>query len=147
MACAVTPDRVMAEVERVMSRPFEWGPRDCCSAACDVFAALWGFDPMARFRGYRGARDALRLMADGGGLPKLCAQVSRETGLIEGHAPGGFGLTAIEGLPSLLICITPGTWAGKTLRGFALVRSADKGWCLAQTASDLDRPSGLCRPA
>ncbi|MDN3711626.1 hypothetical protein QWZ10_06950 [Paracoccus cavernae] len=56
MARAMTPDQVFAAVERVMARPFAWGPCDCSSAACDVFAALWGFDPMARVRGYQGER-------------------------------------------------------------------------------------------
>ena len=64
----------MSEVERVMSRPFEWGRCDCCTAACDVFAALWGFDPMAPVRGYHGAREAAQLMARPGvnGGVKTC---------------------------------------------------------------------------
>lgn len=131
MAGALAPAVVMAEVERVMSRPFEWGPSDCCSAACDVFAALWGVDPIARLRGYSGERAALRLMSQHGGLPALCDQIAREVGLICGHASGGFGLASIEGRASLLICIEPGLWAGKSLRGFALLRSAHKGWCFA----------------
>src|SRR5690606_23486075 len=61
MARAITPEAVMAEAERVMLRPFEWGPCDCCSAACNVFASLWGVDPMAPVRGYSGPLGAARL--------------------------------------------------------------------------------------
>lgn len=131
MAGAVTPARVMAEVERIMSQPFEWGPCDCCSAACDTFSALWGIDPMAPVRGYGGAGGAARLMRAEGGLPQLAARLAAEAGLVPGHAPGGFGLAAIDGRASLLICIQPGLWAGKSMRGFALLRAAEQGWRLA----------------
>lgn len=127
----MTPERVMGAVERIMSRPFVWGPSDCCSAACDVFGDLWGIDPMARVRGYHGARGALRLMRDSGGLRGLAAALAREGGLVSGHATGGLSVVAVEGRASLAICIQPGLWAGKSLRGFALVRSADEGWHLA----------------
>ena len=61
MARAIAPEQVLAEVERVMSKPFAWGACDCCSAACDVFTRLWGVDPMASIRGYRGAMAAHRV--------------------------------------------------------------------------------------
>lgn len=127
----MTPDRVLAEAERIMSRPFAWGPCDCCSAACDVFAALWGLDPMARVRGYQGAREAAQLMALHGGLPTLAETLADEAGLIPGHASGGLAVAMIGPRPSLLICIQPGLWAGKSMRGLALVQAADRGWVLA----------------
>ncbi|MFB9223251.1 DUF6950 family protein [Paracoccus cavernae] len=131
MARAMTPDQVFAAVERVMARPFAWGPCDCSSAACDVFAALWGFDPMARVRGYQGERGALRLMRESGGMNGLAATLAAEAGLRDGHAAGGLALVGIEGRASLAICIHPGLWAGKSLRGFALVQAAEQGWHLA----------------
>ncbi|WP_147393090.1 DUF6950 family protein [Paracoccus siganidrum] len=136
----MTPETVLAEVERVMSRPFEWGPCDCCSAACDVFAALWGFDPMAALRGYHGLMGAVRLLDHGGGLEEMADRHARRAGLRAGHATGGLAfvhfapeLGLLHGprrvlLASLLICIQPGQWAGKSRNGFAILRSADKGW-------------------
>jgi hypothetical protein len=136
MARTVTPERVMVEVERVMSRPFAWGPCDCCSAACDVFAALWGCDPMTGLRCYTGAAQAARMLAAEGGLRPWAERVARRAGLVPGHAPGGFGLAEFGGRASLLICVRPGLWAGKSLRGFALVRTVEKGWRHAENASD-----------
>ena len=132
MARAVTPERVMAEVERIMAQPFAWGPCDCCSAACDVFAALWGVDPMAPVRGYSGALSAHRLMARHGGLGGLADVLARCAGLCDGHRTGGLALSCFPGRrQSLLICIQPGLWAGKSPRGIAMVRAAAKGWYLA----------------
>lgn len=139
----MTPARVMAEVDRIMSRPFEWGPADCCSASCDVFAALWGFDPMAAVRGYVGAVGAARLMAGAGGLRPLASRVLTDAGLVPGHATGGLGLALFGGRASLLVCVEPGLWAGKSLRGYALVRAAEMGWTYAETPSYHNGPGGL----
>lgn len=144
MAGTVTPDRVMAEVECVMSRPFAWGPCDCCTAACDVFLGLWGVDPMAALRGrYTGATGAARVLWQNGGLAAWAARVARREGLLPGHATGGFGLSVVQDRPSLLICIEPGLWAGKSLHGFALLRAAEMGWHHAQAAVDDNGPRGL----
>lgn len=131
MSSQISPDLVFATVERVMARPFEWGPCDCSSAACDVFAALWGIDPMARVRGYQGERGARRLMRENGGMIGLAETLAAEAGLRDGHATGGLALVGLEGRASLAICIHPGLWAGKSLRGFALVQAAEQGWHLA----------------
>lgn len=120
----MTPETVLETVEAVMLRPFEWGPCDCCSAACDVFVRLWGFDPMSPVRGYVGARDAARVI--GGDLGALADRLAVEARLTSGHASGGLALS-VDGR-SLLICITPGQWAGKTKGGFAILRAADRGW-------------------
>lgn len=144
MAGTVTPDQVVAEVERVMSRPFAWGSCDCCSAACDVFLALWGFDPMASLRGrYTGATGAARALHQNGGLGPWAARVAAAAGLSPGHAPGGFALGGVDGRASLLICIEPGMWAGKSLRGFALLRAAEMGWHHAQVSTFDHGPCGL----
>lgn len=121
----------MDAAERIMSRNFEWGSCDCCSAACDVFADLWGIDPMAQVRGYSGEREALRLMRDSGGLNGLAAALAADAGLVDGHSIGGLALVGVAGRASLAICIQPGLWAGKSLRGLALVRTAAQGWYLA----------------
>lgn len=144
MARAIAPEQVLAEVERVMSKPFAWGACDCCSAACDVFARLWGVDPMASIRGYQGAMAAHRVMVRHGGLPALALTLAGRADLSPGHAVGGLALSDFAGWrQSLLICIQPGLWAGKSSRGFALVKSAARGWHLAQTAVDHHGPAGL----
>lgn len=121
---------VMAEVERVMSRPFAWGGRacDCSSAACDVFAALWGIDPLAPFRSYSDRAGALRLIRAHGGAAVLADAMAARAGLRAGHAIGGLALSGPPHRRSLLVCIEPGIWAGKSLNGFAILRSAEKGW-------------------
>lgn len=128
MARAVTPMVVFSAVDRIMSRPFEWGASDCCSAACDVFAALWGRDPMQMVRGYDGAAGAGRMIARHGGLLPLAEWLADASALLPGHAVGGLAVGVADGRQSLLVCIEPGTWAGKSLRGFAIVRSALAGW-------------------
>lgn len=129
MAGTVTPDRVMAEIERVMSRPFAWGPCDCCSAACGVFHALWGIDPMASVEDYQGPLQAARLMRRYGGLENLSDILTSAAGLQSGHAIGGLAITpATSRHRAILICIQPGLWAGKSKSGFAIVHAAEKGW-------------------
>lgn len=127
MASPLTPEAVLAAVEAVMSRPFEWGPCDCCSAACDVFARLHGVDPIADLRPqYAGLRGAASLIQESGGLPALAASVAARLQLTAGHASGGLALS-VDGR-SMLVCIHPGQWAGKTQNGFGIVAQAGTGW-------------------
>lgn len=126
----MTPDRVMAEVEAVMAPLFEYGACDCASAACDVYQRLWGVDLLAPWRGYAGARSALRLIRSEGGAAMLAEKLAHRNALQPGHAIGGLALSLAgpRGRRSLLICIQPGLWAGKSIRGFSLLRAADRGW-------------------
>lgn len=48
--------------------PFAWGSNDCALFASDAVLATTGVDPAARLRGYRTARQALRLIGKFGGL-------------------------------------------------------------------------------
>lgn len=122
----MTADDVLAAVDAVMSRPFVWGPCDCCTAAADAYLRLWGVDPMAGRRGYRGRIAAGRMMRAAGGLARMAADQARAMGLQDGHRIGGLAV-AVNGR-SLLVCIQPGQWAGKTMTGFAIVRQAGQGW-------------------
>jgi hypothetical protein len=122
MGRIITVDAAMAAAERAMLRPFAWGAADCCTAACGAFADLHGFDPMADWRGYRTAREALRnLGPDPVGTIRMTLE---RAGLTRGCAIGGFGLTEYDGRPSLLLCVGPDLWAGKTLNGLALLRAS-----------------------
>lgn len=111
-----------------MSRPFAWGPADCVSAACDVFARLWGVDPLAPWRGYRSRAGAVAILRQMGGLDALAAAMALGCGLSSGHAPGGLALSRGPGPRSMLVCVAPGVWAGKSRNGFAILRDAGKGW-------------------
>lgn len=125
MARTITPSAVLAEVERVMSRPFAWGPCDCTSAACDVFAALWGIDPLAPWRSaYSSPLAAARRIRALGGPLAAAEEMARRAGLVLGEAPGSVGLAG----RSLVICISPGHWAGKTPSGFGIVRAVERAW-------------------
>lgn len=134
----MTPDRVMAEVERVMDARWQWGTADCCCAANDVFQSLWGVDPMAEVRGtYTDAIGAYRLIAKWGGFPAMAEALARISGLTVGTGqPGEIGLSepGNAGGPdgrALLICIQPGQWAGKSDMGYTILPVAERCWRLA----------------
>lgn len=113
-----------------MLLPFAWRDLDCCSSSCNVFRSLWGVDPMESVRDhYTDARGALRLMRQMGGLSAMAHGLAARSGLVEGHAVGGLALSSDH--RSLLVCIRPGEWAGKTQSGYAIVKTADWGWHLA----------------
>lgn len=139
MARDLTPEAVMAAVEQTMAAHWAWGRADCCTAACDVFAALQGRDPMAGLRGqYATAGQAARLIRRWGGFEAMAAALAEAAGLgacptISQARPGAIGLSlpgAARGPArrALLICIQPGAWAGKTLDGFAVLPTAERCW-------------------
>lgn len=123
---------VMSAVIAVMARRWEWGSADCCAAACDVFAAIHGIDPMARLRGAYATRDeAEAMIARHGGLEALAASLAAEAGLraSEGRA-GDIGVSeagAASGGRCLMICTGRG-WAAKSPTGFALLPRAARAW-------------------
>lgn len=131
----MTPDEVMEVVDRIMSVEWVWGTADCCASGCDVFAELHGIDPMARIRGaYASAGDAARLIKTWGGFPAMVEALADQSGLIISEGlPGEIGLSAPydSGGPdgrSLLICIEPGAWAGKTQFGYGVISTAERCW-------------------
>ncbi len=135
MSNPVSPSAVMAEVERVMSARWQWGAADCCTSACDVFAALHGIDPMAQVRGaYDDAVSAARLIRDWGGFAAMAEALARtarnsvsngQTGDIGLSAPGDAG--GPDGR-AMLVCIEPGAWAGKSELGYTVLPNAERCW-------------------
>lgn len=131
----ISPAAVMAEVERIMSAHWQWGAADCCAAACDVFEALHGIDPMAPVRSaYDSAIGAARLIQTWGGFVAMTEALARAAGLDAGRGETGeIGLSA-QGAAygperrAMLICIQPGAWAGKTEAGFAILNTAERCW-------------------
>jgi len=54
--------------------PFSWGSNDCALFAADAVQAVTGTDLAQAIRGYRGPRQALRVLADHGGVRAIaCA--------------------------------------------------------------------------
>ncbi|GEM_PF-881468 len=136
----ITPAQVFAAVDQVMSRPFHWGQSDCCLAVWDVFARLHGADALMGMERphYAGKRAAARLLRARGGLEGLLHHYAATAGLRAGHASGGIAISRDR--KTLLICIQPDLWAGKTATGFALMRQAAQGFHHAQTSSSDHRP-------
>lgn len=61
------------------TRPFTWGEHDCCLFGADVVRAQTGRDPAEKWRGtYGTASEAVRLLAELGGLDALCAMAGSE---------------------------------------------------------------------
>jgi hypothetical protein len=131
----MTPAAVLACVESVMQRPWDWR-RDwnCLGDAADVFRSLWGVDPAPGLRGlartYGGAR---RLVCGAGSMAALVEREFCTAGLVKGVAvPGaiGIGPTLSRGFGSVaaMVCIKPGFWAGKAARGFTVVAHDGEGW-------------------
>lgn len=125
----------MFQVDRVMSQRWKWGLADCCTAACDVFAALHGIDPMSAVRGgYDDAVSAARLVRAWGGFAAMAASFARASNLTPTNgAPGDIGLSSPgdAGGPdgrAMLICIQPGVWAGKSELGFTILPNAERCW-------------------
>jgi hypothetical protein len=124
------------EIERVMLRPFAWGACDCCTAVCDVFEALHGFDPMAPWRGrYDGPRAAMRLVSSFGGMEGLLEAAARRADLVEvaprAAAAGAIGVAAPNEwapLGAMLICAEPGEWVGKSGAGYVAGVTAERAY-------------------
>jgi hypothetical protein len=120
----------MAAAMDIMDRPFAWGCADCCTAACDVLAALFGVDPMARYRGrYSNRREAMAIIAAAGGWLPFAECAAEAAGLApaDDSHPGDIGVTAGP-RRSLAVCVAPGAWAAKSPLGLALVAKVERAW-------------------
>ena len=112
---------------------FRWGRKDCCTAACDAFAELWGIDPMASLRGrYRTRREALALIAEHGGMGTLASELARDARLMS-RAPanaraGDVALMVVDGRAALGIAVGDGFFAAKGPSGLTVLRTALTCW-------------------
>jgi hypothetical protein len=134
----LTPGEVLAAVERVMLRPWDWScDHHCLGDASDVFRALWGVDPMAQLRGEARTFGAARRIIMGfGGMARLAETVFPAAGLARcDAAPGAIGIGpsggSLFGGLAALVCIKPGLWAGKSVDGYTVIQCQTDGWsCL-----------------
>jgi hypothetical protein len=129
-AAVIEPGRATDLALALMDGPFVWGRADCCTAACDVFLALHGVDPMAPLRGrYRTRAGALRLIAARGGWRAMARALAAEAGLVAGQGGAGeIGLAVVGGSHALVIGIERGLWAGKGADGVVAVRGVEVSW-------------------
>lgn len=126
----------MAAALDVMGRGWVWGRADCCTAACDVFARLWGVDPMGPLRGsYDSAFGAGRAIRVHGGWQAMAQGLADRAGLVASARVGALGLGVVPGAVggrALVIHAAPGVWLGKTMTGCATVREVEASWCVAR---------------
>ena len=122
---------VMATCMEVMDRPWQWGAADCCTAACDVFLRLHGFDPMEPLRGrYTTRMGALRQIARCGGWLAMGNALAERAGLqhVPNGLPGDIGIIRdAQGVLALGIRTEMG-WAGKTETGLATAPQVVRVW-------------------
>ena len=133
----MSAQRVMEIAEEVMDRPWKWGEADCCTAACDVFVALTGVDPMASLRGrYTTEQGAYRHIVRAGGMVALASRLADEARLVRvrrGFCVGDIGVSlpgvAVgPGGRALAICVGADLWAIKGIRGMTLVPRISRVW-------------------
>lgn len=131
----VTSEQVLSALDARMSRMFKWEIRDCLTAASDAFLDLTGIDVAAPVRGkYSNLESARSIIDFVGGFPSLAEWLAEEAGLVPGdERPGSFGLSKAGMTQDELgycfcICIRPGLWAAKTLRGYCHAASVERFW-------------------
>jgi len=126
----VTPDQVVAAAVAHMAGPWSW--RDACyGPACDAFAALYGFDPMASVRGrFSTERGALLFVRRRGGMVECVSRILEPQGFTQSEAPGSLGVVpapdAFGG--AMAICVQPGVWARRARHGLAIVKCEGAAW-------------------
>ena len=131
MALELTGDHVLRLSMRIMGRCWTWGEADCCTAACDVFQALHGVDPMASLRGvYRTKIGAQRAIVARGGWMVMAETLAREAGLGAGQgAAGDIALVRTEaGLYALAVTLGEGACVAKSLNGGTILQGFERSW-------------------
>lgn len=114
--------RVMDVALRVAELPWVWGRNDCCTFACDVFAEVYGIDPMADIRGtYDSAITAARLVVQRGGMDTNVRKTLRDAGLVPcSPREGALGVvTDTGGRKAAAICAGSGLWLARTTNGMS----------------------------
>lgn len=111
-------------------RPFAWGVNDCCTFAMGAVAAVTGADLLGEWLGrYASEREALRLIAHGGGLEALVdARIGERIAPLLA-APGDIGMFHEGRWPAL--CVNGGGhWLAPGAAGLAVIDSAavDTAW-------------------
>lgn len=97
--------RLATVMRDAAARPFAWGEHDCVTFAAACIEAVTGVDPIADVRTqWADERQALRLLAAGGGLRALLGQrlLPREVPALA--QPGDVGVCLQDGRDGLCVC-------------------------------------------
>lgn len=136
----IESSRVFELLDIHMGGPFRWEKEDCFTGAANVFRGLTGLDLADDVRGqYRDEEGARAILGDyGGSLSVFLAVQAMRKDLKRSEdlslAPiGAIGVSPRDcaiGLDGRCICIhlTPGIWATKSIRGYALSAQAETYW-------------------
>lgn len=129
----MTPATALACARDRMSGPFVWHDKDCCTAAANAFAELWGVDVAAHIRGaYRNALGAARILRAAGGYEPWFLTACRVAGLSRSVAPRAGDLVLIP-LPAVFLgavmalCFGPSDFALKGRDGITYLRRSVPG--------------------
>lgn len=130
MAELITPRAALAAALDYMSAPWAWGSADCCTSACDAFAALHGVDPMACLRGSYGTfGGARRMIASFGGFVPMCEHLAARYHLRPGTgAPGELGVVLLSNGRHALALGTGAAWQAKSPAGTIAVPGVLRSW-------------------
>lgn len=74
------PTHLFDLIEQRKNMPFKWGVHDCCTFAADAVRAMTGHDLAADVRGYNSAIEAVKIMAEEGGLESMIERRLEEAG-------------------------------------------------------------------
>lgn len=120
MARLITPDDAVGAALDAMAGPFGWkGAADCGATACAAFQALTGVDLMRGLRGrYVDRRGAMAIIRAAGGFVALWHGQARGAGISPGpECCGSIGIIRPQNARVLGLCVEPGLWAAKAMRG------------------------------
>lgn len=96
--------RLATVMREAQPRPFAWGAHDCVTFSAACVEAVTGADPIADVR-WADERQALRLLADGGGLLELArSRLGAELASPLMAQPGDVGLCMQGERPGLCVC-------------------------------------------
>lgn len=118
------------------SGPLDWGLRDCCTCACDVWLALGRPDPMAPLRGrYASQAEAVALIRSLGGWETMVRGLAARAGLRPGSgAAGEIGLVRVSECTgtgfALALSLGPRRWAVKAGGGYRTYPSVEQAWAI-----------------
>jgi hypothetical protein len=101
--------------------PFAWGAQDCCRFPAACVEAVTGVNPMATLE-YADEREALRLIRDGGGLPKMiAARLGPEIAPALAQ-PGDIGLFMQGDRETMAVNVGP--WFSTGLDGLVVIQAS-----------------------
>lgn len=121
------------ECVEIFGGEFRRGVADCCTLACDVFAARHGVDPMREYRGaYSTGGEAEAIILDNGGWLKTWDRLCTQAGMTrcDEWRETALGLARTDHGRALVLPMVGGQWAGKSDDGFFVVNNVRAAWAL-----------------